>query len=201
MVAPALDRQEVVLDRLRDELVADLEAPVRPLDEEAVVDRLHDAGPQVRVEHAVAAARPRRRSRRQALDEPLERRRDRGELAAVERPAGRREEPEDAPALRGAAGEAREDELFERRAEGQAGQLAAGGEDLLGDQRVAAGALGDEEQGRGGRALALDLGDELGEVEPVERAELQLCWRVRRAGDRRRAPGGAGGRATSRSVP
>ena len=184
MVAPALDRQQVRLDRLRDELVADLEPLIRPLDEEAVVDRLDDAGAEVRVEHAVAASRAGRRARRQALDEPLEGRRDGRQLATVQRPAGRGEEPQDAPALRRAAGQAREDQLVERRAERQAGQLAAGGEDLLGDQRVAAGALGDEQQRRGGRALALDLGDELGEVEPVERAELQLGRRVRGAGDR-----------------
>ena len=160
-----------------------------------MVDRLDDAGPQVRVEDAVAAARPRRRPRRQALDELLERRRDGRQLAPVERPAGRREQPQDAPALRGAAGEPGEDELVERGAERQAGQLAPRGEDLLGDQRVAAGPLGDEQQGRGRRALALDLGDELGEVEAVERAELELRRRVRRAGDRRQLAAGAGGRA------
>ena len=143
---------------------------IRPLDEEAVVDRLDDAGPQVRIEDAVAAARPGRRPRRQAVDEPLERRRDRRELAAIQGPARGRQEPQDAAALRGATGEAGEDELVERRAEGQAGQLPASGEDLLGDQRVAAGSLGDEQEGRGRRPLALDLGDELGEVEPVERA-------------------------------
>ena len=169
----------------RDELVSELQAVVRPLDEETAVDRLHDAGPQVRVEDAVAPARPRRRPRRQAIDEPLERRRDGRELAPIERPTGRCQEPQDAPALRGAQGQARVDELFERRAEGQAGQLPARGEDLLRDERVAAGPLGHEEEGRGGRALALDLGDELGQVEPVERAELELGRRVGRAGDRR----------------
>ena len=178
MVAPALDRQQVGLDGLRHELVPDLETVVRPFDEEAVIERLDDAGPQVGIEDAVAPARARRGARRQALDELLEGRCDGGQLGAVQRAARRRDEAEDAAHLGGAAREPGEHELAERRPEGHPGQLAASGEHLLDDERVAPGALGDQEQRGGGRALALDLGDELGQVDAVQRPELDLGGRV-----------------------
>ena len=120
VMAPPLDRQQVVLDGLGDELVAELQALVLALDEEATVDRLDDAGSEVRVEDTVAATRPGGRPRRQAVDKALEGRRDCRELAAIQRPARRGQEPKDAAALRGATGEAGVDELVERRAEGQA---------------------------------------------------------------------------------
>src|SRR5690349_7067561 len=99
-MAAALHGQQVVLDRLRDELVADLEAVVGSLDEEAVVERLDDAGAEVGIEHAVAAPRARGRSRRDPIDQALEGRRNGRELAPVERSAGRREEAQDTPAFR-----------------------------------------------------------------------------------------------------
>ena len=138
-----------------------------------MVQRLDDARPEVGVEDAIAAARARGRARRVPVDEALERRSHGCQLAPVERASRRRKEAQRALAFGRAASEASEDELVERGAEGQAGQLAAGGEHLLGDQRVAAGALGDKQQGRGRRAFALDLGHELGEVESIERPELE----------------------------
>ena len=145
-----------------------------------MIERLHDAGTQVRIEHAVAAARRRLVDRGGS---PSTRPSNVAATAASSprssgRPAGASSRS-DAPALGRAAGEAREDELLERGAERDAGQLAPGGEHLLGDERVAARSLRDEQQRGGGRALALDLGDELGEVEPVERPELESRRRIR----------------------
>src|SRR6185437_1171907 len=118
-------------------------------------------------------SRSRRGAGREAVDEALECRRDDRKLASVEGAPGRGHEPERAAALARAAGEPGQDELVERRPERDPGQLAAGGEDLLGDERVAAGALGNKQQCGRSRALALDLGHELGKVEAVERAELE----------------------------
>ena len=183
-MSPALDRQEVGLDGLRDELVADLEPVVGAIHEEAVVDRLHDARPQVCVEQTLAAPRPRGRPRRHAIDELLERRRDGGQLRAIEGPAGGRKQAEHAPALGITAREPGDDELVQRGAERQPGQLPPRSEDLLGDQRVAAGSLRDQEECGGRGPLALDLGHELGEIEPIQRPDLELRGRIWRAGDR-----------------
>ena len=185
VVPAALDRQQVRLDRLRDQLVPDLESMVGTLQQEPVVDGVHDPGAQVRVQHAVPAPRTGRRARGQAVDEPLEGRRGRRELTAAERHARRRDHSEYAPALRRAAREPSQDQLFERRAEGQPGKLASRREDLLRDQRIAAGSLGDEQERGRGRALAIDLRDEVGEVEPVQRPKLQLRRRIRAARDGR----------------
>jgi hypothetical protein len=183
VVAPALHRQQVGLDRLGDELVAELQALVRPFDQEAVVQPLHDPGAEVGVEDAVASAGLRGRSRGQPLDQLLERRADQGKGAAVQGPAGGGEEAQDAAALGRAAGDPGEDQLLERRAEREAGQLAPRGEDLLRDERVAAGPLRDEEERRRRGSLALDLGHQLGEVETVERPEVEVRRRVGRARD------------------
>ena len=66
MVARTGDRQEVALDGRPDELVAEPDPSV-PLDEEAMLDRLGDAGGELAVEGAVRALRPGDRARRGAI--------------------------------------------------------------------------------------------------------------------------------------
>jgi hypothetical protein len=117
VVAPALNRQEVGLDGLGNQLVPHLHAFVGPFHEESVVDGLRDTRPQVGIQHAVAAPRAGGRTGWKALDEALEGRSDRGELGAIQRPAGGREQPQDPPALGGTPGQAGQDELVERGAE------------------------------------------------------------------------------------
>src|SRR5438552_8110797 len=138
-----------------------------------MIECLDHACPQVGVEDAIAPPRLRGGARGEPVDEALEGLSDRRELPAMERAPRRREEAQHAPALRCPARETRQDELLEAGAERDAGQLPSRRENLLGDERIAAGAFGHEQEGRRGGALALDLRDELSEVESVERAELQ----------------------------
>ena len=146
---------------------------------------------QVGVEDAVAAPRTRRRSAgagRSVVDLEVGRDAPRAAPASSGRPAGaisrrtRRHSREriDQPG---------DDELVERAGERRRRQLAAGGEQLLGDERQAAGALGDEQQQAGRGPFALDPLDEDGELVAVERRQGQPLGRprARRRSSRRSA--------------
>ena len=114
-------------------------------------------GPQVGVEHAVAGARPGHGTRRGPVGVDLERGGDRGQLVRPERPVGKRQQAQDPAALRasGSPRRAMTSSSNEPRQRG-ARQLAAGGQQLLGDERKAAGSFGDEEEQAGRRPFALD---------------------------------------------
>ena len=102
-------------------------------------------------------------------------------------PSGRSasdEQAQDAPALLGADRQPGDDELVERAGQRGARQFAAGGEELLGDERQAAGPFGDEEQQAGRRAFALDPLDQRGQLVAVERRQRQALGRARAGGDR-----------------
>ena len=101
-------------------------------------------------------------------------------------PSASGERTQDAAAFRGSVRHAAQDELRQRRRQRRPGELTARVEDLLGDQRVPARSLRDEEEQRGGRALAL--------VRLDERAHLGLARAGRGRSGRRRA-------ARSRSPP
>ena len=83
-----------------------------------------------------------------------------------------------APAFRRPLGEPGHDQLLERAGQRRTGELATGGQELLGDERVAPRSLGHQKQDRGRRALALDRLDELGELVPIEWLERQLGRRI-----------------------
>src|SRR5262249_42925154 len=167
-----LDWQQVVLDGPGDELMPDLDPAVPELADEAGRDRLLEARPEVRVENAVAAARTGDRARRETVGERRERRRHGRRGPSGEWLGGRREEAQDASRLGAATGHPGEHELAERAAQGHARQLPPPGEDLLGDERLPTGSLGNEQEGRRRGPLALDLGDELGELGPLERSDV-----------------------------
>ena len=150
--------------------------------DEAVLDGLDQADRQVGLEDAAAAPRGAARARRRSIRTALEGRRGGRQLVDPERLAGRGQESQDAPALRRALGQAGHRQLLERAGQRRAGQLAAGGQELLGDERIAARPLGHEEQDRGRRTLALDPLDQLGQLVPVERSDVELDRRVRAVG-------------------
>ena len=103
----------------------------------------------------------------------LERRGDRGQLVPGERTFGQGQESQDPPALLRADGQPGDHQLVERAGQRRARQLAAGGEQLLGDERQTARALGDEqEQARRG-AFALDPLDQRRQLVAIERRESE----------------------------
>ena len=211
VVPPPLGRQEVGLDRLGDELVPEADRGLgrqrgggarrqRDLVGVAVArDVSRTCRSRARNPCSTASTRPTARSgsripppRRGA---PLDRgagrsalRSNAAEVAARssirDRLAGRRDEAQDPPALRRPLGEPGDDELVERPGQRGAGELAPRRQELLGDERIAARPLGDEEQDRGRRALALDRLDELGELVAVERLERELGGRRGAVGHR-----------------
>ena len=81
-------------------------------------------------------------------------------------------------------GESGDDQLVERAGQRGARQFAAGGEELLGDERQAAGPFGDEEQQAGRRPFALDPLDQGRQLVAIERRQGQAFWRTRTGRDR-----------------
>ena len=106
--------------------------------DEAVLDGLDQADRQVRLEDAAAATGGAARPRRGSFRGPLEGGRSRRQLVDPERFTGRGKEPQDAPALRGALRQAGHRQLVERACQRRAGELTASGQELLGDERIAA---------------------------------------------------------------
>ena len=88
---------------------------------------------------------------------------------------GRGEEAQDPAALERADAEAADDQLVERAGQRRGRQLAAGGQQLLGHERAAAGSLGDEQQQAGRGALALDALDERGQLVAVEERQRRAA--------------------------
>ena len=158
----------------------------RPIQgDEAVFDRLDQADREIGLEDPAAPPGRPARPWSGSVGAPLERGRGRGQLVDPERLAGRGEQAQDPPALRRPLGEAGHDQLVERAGQRRAGQLASGGQDLLGDEGVAARPLGDEQEHGRRRTLALDALDELGQLVAIERLEGELGRRRRALGHRR----------------
>ncbi len=174
VMARPLERQEVTVHGPRDQLVAEIERPVER-DEDAVLDGLRDPGRQVRVEVGAAASRRGRGTGRESpplIVERLERLRDRRQPGRRQRPAGRREQPQGAPAFRSPQREAGDYEVVEGAGQRAARELAAGGDQLLRDERTAAGPLGHENEHAGRGTFALDPLDELGQLMALQRPDL-----------------------------
>ena len=181
MVARPGDRQQVARHGAPDRGVPERDG-VAGLDQEPVRQRLAAARPQVGVEHAIALARSGHRAWRGAGRVDLERGGDRRQLGRP--PSGRSasdNQAQDPAAFLGADREAGDDQLVERAGQRGARQLAAGGEQLLGDERQAAGPFGDEEQQAGRRPFALDPLDQRGQLVAIERRQRQAA---RAAADR-----------------
>ncbi len=156
-------RQQVVGGCPPDVLVPEGDA-VGLLDEDARGQGFLEAGSEVRIQGSVAVTRPGRRSGRESVGRQLERGGGRGQLVAIDRPTGKRHEAQDAPALGAVAGEPGDHDIREGADHRRVGQLPSGGQQLLGDERQSARAIGDEDEGGGGRTLALDRLDELGQL-------------------------------------
>ena len=120
---------------------------------------------------AVAAPGPAGGARRQAVRGRLEGGGDVGELVAGDGPSGEREQPQEAPAFGAAAGQAGDHEIVEGAGQARVGDLAAGREQLLGDERQAARPVGHEDEGGARRALPFDRLDEIRELGPFERPD------------------------------
>ena len=114
---------------------------------------------------------------------------DRREVLRIERPAGRCEEAQDATAFERADGEPAHHELVERAGQRRRRQLPAGGQQLLGHEGAAAGALRDQEQEARRRPLAFDALDERGEFVAVEERQREPLHRSGGRGDRRERAG------------
>ncbi len=183
MVAGPGDRQQVARHGAPDRGVPERDG-VAGLDQEPVRQRLAAARPQVGVEHAIALARSGHRAWRGAGRVDLERGGDRRQLGLPERTVGQRQQAQDPAAFLGADREAGDDQLVERARQRGARQLAAGGQELLGDERQAAGSFGDEEQQAGRRPFALDPLDEGGQLVAIERRQGQALRRARTGRDR-----------------
>ena len=153
--------------------------------DEPVLEALDQPDDKVRLEDPAAPPRRGAGSGGRSIGRPLEGRRRRGELVEPERLPGRCQEPQDPPAFGCPLGEACHHELFERAGQRRAGELAPGGEELLGHERIATRPFRDEQQDRCRRALALDPLDELGELVTVERRQGQLGRRLGPVGHRR----------------
>ncbi len=95
--------------------------------------------------------------------------------SSAERTVGQRQQAQDPAAFLGADREAGDDQLIERAGQRRARQFAAGGQQLLGDERQAAGPFGDEEQQAGRRPFALDPLDEGGQLVAIERRQGQAA--------------------------
>ena len=99
----------------------------------------------------------------------VESRRDGRQPVAVDRAAGKGEDPRDAPAFRGPGRHPRDDKLVERAGQRRIGELPAGRQQLLGDQRQPSRPFGDQQKQARRRALALDPLDQCGQLVAVER--------------------------------
>ena len=110
-------------------------------------------------------------ARREAVRGRLEGAGDVGELVAGDGTAGEREQPQEAPAFGAAAGQAGDHEIVEGAGQARVGDLAAGREQLLGDERQAARPIGHEDEGGARRALPFDRLDEVRELGPFERPD------------------------------
>jgi hypothetical protein len=177
VVAVPLARQQVGDDRAPDELVPEVDRIVGE-GENPMLDRFREAGREVCVDRAVAAAGQRCGARRgPMIGRPLVGRGDVGQLGHRERPRRRSKEPEHPPALRGAEPEPGDHEVLEADRQRRARELAAGGQHLLRDERDPAAPLGDEDEGRAGGPLALDRLDQVGQLVAVERLERPLGGR------------------------
>ena len=172
MMARPGDRQEIAGDRPTDRTVSEGDRFVG-LDQEAVVERLGAAGPQVGIEDPRALARPGHRARRGPVGVQVEGGRDRGQLFHRQRTVGQRHQAQDPPALLRADGQARDHELIERAGQRRARQLASGREQLLGDERQAARALGHQEQQARRGPFAFDPLDEHRQFVAIERGQGQ----------------------------
>ncbi len=130
------------------------------------------AGPQVGVECAGAGPRAGHRTRHGPVGVGLEGRGDGGELLAGERPLGQRHEAQRPAGIRRdrIASRAMISSSNEPLSDAD-GELAAGRQQLLGDERQAARALGDEQQQAGRGALALDALDQGRQLVAVERRQ------------------------------
>ena len=181
-VAP-LDRKQVLLDRSGDELMPDLERAVVRLDHEPVLDSLVHPGVQVCIEPIGTPPGVRRRSTRQPVRSPFQligHRLERGPLDGL---PDQRQEVHHASTFDGPNRQACRHEPAQRRPERHPGEVASGGEDLLGQERVPAGAFRGKEQQRRGRFLALDRGNELGKLITNHRPEFETIRRVGRIGN------------------
>ena len=202
VVTAALARQEIRLDRPGDQRVANADdrigwqarngglvdgrVAVRPFElGKAMLEGVRQAVAEVRLEDAPAAAGCGARTWSRPVRLAFERQRRGRQLLEGERLAGRSQQAQDPPALGRTTGQASDDELVERAGERRAGQLAASGQELLGDQGVASRPFRDEEQDRGRRALALDRLDQPGELIAAERINEQPFGRAARLGHRR----------------
>ncbi len=159
VVADAREWQEILLDRLPDELVAEVEL-LAVLDQKSMLDCLRQARGQIGIQHGSTSAWPTRGAWRQTRGTRLEDHGRGGELGRRQGHAGRCEEPQQAPAFGTADREPCRDELLEAACGGDARQLAPGKQELLGRQRAATRALGHQEQDAGGRSLTLDRFDQ-----------------------------------------
>ena len=184
MVARPGDRQQVALDGRADRARGGTPIAAVALDEEPVLERLGQPG------RAGRRRGPRRRGAAQLTERGAgrscrPRRRPRpGQLLRVERPPGQRQQPQHPPALARADRQAGDDQLVERAGQRRGRQLAAGGQQLLGHERAAAGSLGDEQQQARRRPFALDPLDQGGQLVAVERRQREPLERARRVGDR-----------------
>ena len=182
------DRQQVALHRPTDRLVAEGDRSIA-LHDEAVLHSLGEAGPHVGVQDAVAMAWAAGGSGRRAVGLGLVRLGDVRELLRGERQPGRRHQPQDAAALGRARLDAGDDQGVKRVAQRRAGQLAAGGEQFLGDEREATRPFHDQQQETGRRSFALDPFDQGGEVVAIQRLQGQPLERSRGGRDGRQVAG------------
>jgi hypothetical protein len=162
--------QEVRRGGPPDVLVAEGDA-VLLLEEDPLFDRLVEPGREVRIEAGVAAPGPAGGARREAVRGRLERAGDVGELVPGDGTTGECQQPQQAPAFGAATGQAGDHEIVEGAGQARVGDLAAGREQLLGDERQAARPVGHEDQGGAGRALPFDRLDEVRELRPFERPD------------------------------
>ena len=167
------DRQEITRDRLPDRVVTEGHGIVG-FEQEAIGECLGPARPQVRIEDALALARPGHRARRRPVGVHLEGGRDRRQLFHRQRPVRQRHQAQDPTALLRADRQARDHELIEGAGQRRARQLASGREQLLRDERQAARALGHEEQQARRCPFAFDPLDERRQFVAIEWGQGQL---------------------------
>ena len=178
--------EQVALDGRSDELVSEADRIIA-LDQETVLDALGESRGKVGVEDPVAAPEHVGGARGRAVRLDLEVGGDRGQLLGIERAPGRRDEAQHSPAFHRTNGEAAHHELVQRAGERRGGQLAAGGQEFLGDERAAAGPLGHEQEQAGRRSFAFDALDEGRQFAPIQERQRQPLERPgcgRDGGDR-----------------
>ncbi len=116
-------------------------------------------------------------------DQFVVRGRDGIDLVERERAPGRRDQSQGLAATAGTARQSRQDEPREAAPQRCTGQLPSRREQLLHDQRVAGRPLGDEEQHRRRRTLALDRADQLCDLRAGQRPEDDALRRLRPLGE------------------